>query len=197
MADDDKLTECLARSLEASFDRLVLTYRDRLYALALRLCGSPRDAEEIAQDAFIRAYRALAGYAPERIAALRLRAWLYTITLNVARNRRRTHAVVETELEGLGAGREPAADERDEPEAAAQCAELRRELAAALAALPIRYRPAVVLRHVMGLGYRELAAVLRQPAGTAKSNVHRGTNLLRQALKEDRHGATNSDDPAA
>ena len=62
-------------------------YQDRLFSYALRLTARREDAEEVAQDAFVRAYRALATYPAERIRGLALRPWLYRITLNVARNR--------------------------------------------------------------------------------------------------------------
>ncbi len=61
-------------------------------------------------------------------------------------------------------------------------AERREELARLLLALPLRYRPAVVLRHTEGLAYDEIAAILGQPVGTVKANVHRGVGLLRAAL---------------
>ncbi len=65
---DDDLALRLASDLDGSFERLVLEHQDRLFSLALRWTGDPREAEEIAQDAFVRAYRALAGYDAERIA---------------------------------------------------------------------------------------------------------------------------------
>ena len=90
----------LAEDLDGQFELLVRTYQDRLYSFALRLSRSREDAEEIAQDAFVRAYRALKTYAPERIAALSLRAWLYQIALNVTRNRFRRRRPVHVSLEG-------------------------------------------------------------------------------------------------
>jgi RNA polymerase sigma-70 factor (ECF subfamily) len=73
------------------------------------------------------------------------------------------------------------ADER--PEVVALAAERRRQVASALLTLPERYGTAVVLRHVQGLSYAEVAEVLDQPVGTAKSDVHRGLRLLRGALE--------------
>src|SRR5450756_2931684 len=89
MPQEAALEAALAEDLEGCFERLVREYQDRLYSLAHRLAGNPEDAEEIAQDAFVRAYRAMKTYPAERIRALSLKAWLYQITLNVARNRRR------------------------------------------------------------------------------------------------------------
>lgn len=182
----DDLPAALAADLDGAFERLVLTYQHRLYGFALRLAGSPRDAEEIAQDAFLRAYRALATYPAERIGALRPRAWLYQITLNVFRNRARAATPREVSLEGDDGDSafDIAAAYQERPEVAAETAERRRALAARLVALPRHFRVAVVLRHVEGLSYREIADVLDQPTGTVKAHVHRGTLLLREALRE-------------
>ena len=87
MDTDSPLIAALAEDLDGSFEALVLAHQDRLYSIALRLLGDPRDAEEAAQDAFVRAYRALAGYDPARIRELRLRPWLATIVLNLCRSR--------------------------------------------------------------------------------------------------------------
>src|SRR5438132_14225946 len=69
------------------FERLVRDHQDRLYALAFALTGNRDDAEDVAQDTFVRAYRALATYPPERIRDLKQRAWLHRIAVNVVRNR--------------------------------------------------------------------------------------------------------------
>ncbi len=72
-----------------TFESIVDDYQRRLYGFALRMTGNREDAEEIVQDAFVRAYRALAKMDPQQRAELRLQPWLYTITLNVTRNRLR------------------------------------------------------------------------------------------------------------
>src|SRR3954468_12042777 len=89
MDTDAALASRLAMDLEAAFPDLVDRHRDRLYTIALRLLGDRRDAEEVAQDALVGAFRAIQGYRPERTAELRLRPWLASITVNLARNRRR------------------------------------------------------------------------------------------------------------
>lgn len=182
--DHDDLPAALAANLNVTFEHLVLAYQRRLYAFALRLIGRREDAEEVAQDTFVRAYRALSGYPPERIRALALRPWIFQIALNVARNHTRGHSLQVVPLgEPDGAVYETLeADGREQPEAVAERAEQGRELAALVAALPERYRAAVILRHVEGLSYSELALALGQPIGTVKANVHRGVHLLRAAL---------------
>jgi RNA polymerase sigma-70 factor (ECF subfamily) len=163
----------LTRSVEGQFERMVHEHQDRLFAFALAMSGNRHDAEEIAQDTFLRAYRALATYAPERIRELKQRAWLHRIALNVMRNRVRGLKPKLVELNGS----EP--DYDIGPEARAIRREGLDDLAARVAGLPPRYREAVVLRYVQELSYAEVAEALRQPVGTVKSNVHRGLKLLR------------------
>lgn len=177
---DDTLTDLLAADCDAGFERLVRTYADRLYAFTLALTGSPADAEECAQDAFVRAHRALRGWPPQRRATLQPSAWLHTIALNVVRNRKRGRAVAQVELD-----LEVADDPRSRPEAQA----LRRgdadRLRAALLGLPEAQREAVVLRHVQGMSSAETATSLGRPEGTVKSDVHRGLRRLRALLAGD------------
>jgi RNA polymerase sigma-70 factor (ECF subfamily) len=182
--DDTELRIALAADLDGYFERLVGCYQDRLFAFALRISGNTQDAEEIAQDAFVRAYRALAGYSSEQVQTLALRAWLYQITLNVFRNRvrgRKLHLVPLDEL-GSGGSSELSDDECKQPESRFEHSERERELGAVVSALPERYRVPVVLRHVAGFDYQEMAALLDQPVGTVKSNVHRGVSMLRKSL---------------
>jgi RNA polymerase sigma factor (sigma-70 family) len=171
------LTEALAADLDAGFSRLVDATRDRVYALALSLTRSPHDAEDVAQEAFVRAYKALRSYAPSRIRALQPRAWLAKIALNVWRNRTRGIRREAVELDE----RWPA-DSRDEPHVSAERSAAARDLRALLSRLPERYRVAVVLRHAYDVPYGEAAAALGIPVGTLKANVHRGTRMLREAF---------------
>jgi len=182
MIDEQSLSAHLSVDLDGHFEYLVRTYQDRLYGFALRLTGSRQDAEEATQDAFVRAYRALERYPEERRRALRLRPWLYQITLNVVRNRVRRPALVTDSVDGpVSNGLAARSDEQ--PEQVLLLTETQSQLANAIAELPRRYATAVVLRHVQGLSYAEAAEVLDQPLGTTKSDVHRGLRLLRQALE--------------
>ena len=155
------------------FERMVHDHQDRLYALGYALTGNRHDAEEVAQDTFLRAYRALVRYPPERVRELKQRAWLHRIAVNVARNRFRGAGPRTVELNGS----EP--DKASSPEDQALDRLALDGVAAALMCLPDRYREAVVLRYVQDLSYAEAAEVLGQPIGTVKSNVHRGLLLLR------------------
>jgi RNA polymerase sigma-70 factor (ECF subfamily) len=187
------LRDALADDLARAFEGVVVAYQDRLYGFALRLGGDRRDAEEIVQDTFIRAYRALRDYETVRIRDLALRPWLYQITLNVARNRARRRAIPTTPLEADAndAGRREellADDEMLRPEQVAERAETATTLAQLVSELPPRYRAAVILRHIEGLTYPEVATALDQPLGTVKANIHRGVRLLRQGWEETHQG---------
>lgn len=182
MIDEQSLPGRLALDLDAHFEDLVRTFQDRLYGFTLRLTGSPPDAEEAAQDTFFRAYRALRCYPAERVATLRIRAWMYQIALNVVRNRVRRPTLSSSPLDDVHVNGLASQVSDEQPDRATVAGETRSDLAAALKELPERYATAVILRHVQGLSYAEAADVLQQPLGTTKSDVHRGLRLLREAL---------------
>lgn len=185
MDTDDALVAHLARDLDTAFPILAASHADRLYTIAVRLLGNPADAEEVAQDALVRAYRAMAGYEPPRIAELRLRPWLASITVNLARNKRRRIADRQpaASLEPLtDAGFDPRDDGTADPLAVTTARESADELAVILLELPEALRAAVVLRHVDGLSIAEIAAALGRPEGTIKAHVSRGLERLRLHL---------------
>jgi RNA polymerase sigma-70 factor (ECF subfamily) len=170
----------LADDLDGAFPEFLAHHQDLVYGIALRWTRQPPDAEELAQDAFVRAYRALASYDARRVRELRPRGWLAAITTNLAHNRARRTVPSTT---GLEAVTEMRADGDPGPERLAERRESARLWRRRLATLPARYRRAVELRHVSGLSYPELAEALGRPVGTVKSDVHRGVRLLRRALE--------------
>lgn len=187
MDDDTRLASDLARDLDAAFERLVMTHQDRLFTIAVRMLGDRGAAEEVAQDAFVRVYRALDGYEPARIREIRLRPWLATIVLNLCRNhltRRGRPRPGDRSLDAdQAAGVEPVAPGTRSPIAIIEARDARDAWAARLLALPPAYRGPVVLRHIDGLSYPDVAAALGRPEGTVKAQVHRGTALLRAMLE--------------
>jgi RNA polymerase sigma-70 factor (ECF subfamily) len=176
----EALARRLADDLEDSFEDLVLAHQDALYAFVVGLCRDAGRAEEVVQDAFLRAYRALRRYEPERIRSLALKPWLYRIALNVFRNslrgRRPRLVLVERPPESA---REVAGGPEDELERRWE----RERLLHALAQLPEDHRSAVMLRYLRDFSYTEAAEVLGQPVGTVKSNVHRGVERLRGIMQ--------------
>jgi RNA polymerase sigma factor (sigma-70 family) len=176
------LAVALAADLDAAFPRLVRSLQDGVYSGALRLLGSRADAEDVTQETFIRAYRALGAYPREQVEALRLRAWVWTIAANLCRNRARTQRRRPQEPLGDGPGPTESSPGPEE-EAVSQSEQAR--LAAHLARLPWSRRTAVVLHHVNGMPYAEIADVLGRPLGTVKADVHRGLEQLRRVLEEE------------
>ncbi len=176
---DPALLAALVDDLDTGFAELVRAYQRVVYSVALR-CGTGvtgADAEDLAAECFLRAYRALREYDRDRILALKPRAWLLTILLNTWRNALR------------GASRRPSVPMADLPERSApgpgvaelvERGETRDELAALVAELPEHQRTAVVLRHVVGLPVAEIAAVLGVPEGTTRSHISRGLARLRE-----------------
>ena len=172
-ADDSDLIARAQRGDAAAYEEIVQRYQQIAFRTAYVVTGSAADAEEVAQDTFLRAYRALMAYPPERVRELKQKAWLHKIAVNVFRNRVRGVRPRLVELNGnepdRGSGPEADVIRRAEVDA----------LAARVACLPPRYREAVVLRHVHELSYAEAAEALGQPVGTVKANVHRGLKILR------------------
>jgi len=178
----DPLAARLAADLDGAFPDMVRQVSSGLYSGALRMLGNARDAEEVAQDALVRAYRALREYPEDRIRELRLRGWVWTIAANLCRNRLRSRARrPQRSLEGIDT-----ADAGRGPESETLSSETRSELAALLLHLPWETRSAIVLKHVVGLSYAEIADALDRPSGTVRSDVSRGLARLRTALEEER-----------
>lgn len=172
----------LAADRDAAFPRLVSTLQDGLFAGALRLTGSRADAEEITQEAFVRAYRALKSYPNERVRELRVREWLWTIALNLCRNRARA---LSRRPEVPTAEEAAIPDPAPGPEQQALSTADRESLERHLGRLPWATRASLVLRYVADLPYAEIAAALDRPVGTVRSDVHRGLQRLRHSLEED------------
>ncbi|MFN2527711.1 MAG: RNA polymerase sigma factor [Candidatus Baltobacteraceae bacterium] len=172
-----RLAAELARDCDATFERFVLAYQDRIYAFCVSLTKDRGTAQEIAQDVFVRAYAALKTYDTQRICELSLRGWLYQIALNLTKNSRRRKRF---DLTAIDDAHDAVSDAKVAHEV--EQAELARTIRAAVGRLPVPMRAAVVLRHLNDLPYDEIARITGQPEGTIKSNVHRGMALLRKEL---------------
>ena len=149
-------------------------YRE-LYRYAFSVLREERSAEDAVQDAFERAFSALGRYSEERLRAMRLRPWMYRITLNVARNRLRQRR--EVPVEDLCV--EAASDEDRESIM---------DTLAALGGLPERQRVAVTLRYLQDMPYAEISSLTGWPEGTAKTLVRRGLMRLRSSMVEEPKG---------
>lgn len=167
----------------ASFNALVERHQDAAYGLALRMLRDPAAAEDVTQEAFLSAYRALAQFRGGNV-----RSWVLTIVANGARDtlrspaRRRTTSL-ERHLEGTDPGGSWASAD-PLPERAAEQAETARIVRAAVARLPDDQRLLVGLVDLEGLDYEEAAAVAGVALGTVKSRLFRARAHLRELLRE-------------
>lgn len=167
------------------FELIVDDYQRRLYGFALRMTGNREDAEEIVQDAFVRAFRALGKMSDEARRELRLQPWLYTITLNVTRNRLRSKRPTNVALDALADPDALLNNTQEGPEQPEHVVERGTDLELveqALLQLPMHLRAAATLRFIEGRSHPEIAEILNQPIGTVKSHVHRAVRILRRIL---------------
>jgi RNA polymerase sigma-70 factor (ECF subfamily) len=168
--------------VDANFADFMRCYEGVVFAVALRVCGSYPEAEDLTAEAFLRAYRALRDLSESRIVSLRPRSWLLTIMLNVWRNSLREASRRPSQI----AVAEP--PDRASPGVSVEDQvaqdETLRELGQVVSTLPANQRVAVVLRHVVDLPMAEVASIMRVPEGTAKSHTSRGLQKLRTLLGE-------------
>jgi RNA polymerase sigma factor (sigma-70 family) len=181
---EEELVERARRGDEAAYEELVRTYQGIAFRTAYLLTGNAADAEEAAQDGFVKAYRALGRF---RTGAP-FRPWLLEIVANEARNRRRSAGRRERLTLRLARDSEgehgvpPAGDAAPSPEAALLSAERRDELLTALNRLSERDRLVLSCRYLLDLSEQETAAALACRRGTVKSRLARALERLRGEL---------------
>lgn len=167
------------------FDALVHRYHKQAYNVAYRMAGNHADAEDLTQEAFIRAFRFFGQYKRE----LPFESWLYKIMSNVFidRLRRKPKAKIRSlDQPVITDDGEAQMDIRDTsagPEEAVLSREMDGRIQAALNTLPDAFRLTVIYADIEGLSYEEIAEVTRTNIGTVRSRLHRGRRLLRNKLK--------------
>ena len=183
MNDERALLERAAKGDGQAFSELLAAHEGRMYAVALRMCGNPEDAQDCLQEAMLRIFRSISGFKGQSAFA----TWVYRITMNTCldelrRSRRRSASSLDARLE---AGWSPT-DDMDTPEHHAMRSEQRRALERAIAQLPEDMRAAVVLRDIQSCAYDEIADILGTNVGTIKSRISRGRARLREILSQER-----------
>lgn len=174
---ETELVARLRRGDQRAFEELVIAYQHRVFGVAVRMLGSRAEAEEIAQETFLRAHRAL----PEFRGEARLGTWLYAIASRLCLNRL---ASSERRLARGGDDALAAAPSPDADAAATlERAELDAALQEAIAALPEERRIVVILRDLEGLSYDEIAEALALEPGTVRSRLHRARLDLKAKLE--------------
>ena len=184
MASTDE--ELVARSIGGdldSFNQLVLRWERPIFALAYRVIGREEDARDVAQEAFLRAFRALGGFKGQA----KFSSWLYRITLNLCRDwmRRERRTPIAQAPEGVDlielAGETAPSESIEELVARKQ---LGRAVEKAMKLLPEEQRTAIILKEYHGLTFQEIADMLDCPLSTVKTRLYQGLGVLRKQLRE-------------
>jgi len=173
---EETLVERARRGDSVAFETLVLAYQSLAFRTAFVIAGDASDAEEAAQDAFVKAHRALGRFHTGEP----FRPWLLTIVANEARNRRRARG--RRAALTLRAAVEPGANGED-PEAAALASERRERLLNTVERLSDDDRDVLACRYLLELSEEETAAALGIPRGTVKSRTHRALARLQEELR--------------
>jgi RNA polymerase sigma-70 factor (ECF subfamily) len=180
--DEELVARSIGGDLE-SFNQLILRWERPIYALAYRVLGREEEARDVAQEAFLRAFRAIKGFKGEA----KFSSWLYRITLNLCRDwmrrERRSPTVATPEgvdvLELAAAQQHPSAS----VEELAWRSEMGRHVGRAMARLPEEQRTAIILKEYHGLTFQEIADLLDCPLSTVKTRLYQGLSVLRRELK--------------
>ena len=185
-ASDLSLVRRVQRGDKGAFDALVLKYQHKLVKLVMRYVRNPAEAEDIAQEAFIKAYRAL----PQFRGDSAFYTWLYRIAINTAKNAvvSRDRNPVEYDLDRSNTDEsydmQGRMKDSETPEGLVLTDEIRSTVNAAIDALPDDLRTAIVLRELEGLSYEEIAAAMACPVGTVRSRIFRAREAIDRRLRE-------------
>ena len=187
---DQQLVQRAQRGDLRAFDLLVLKYQGRIAALVSRYLSDAGEVEDVTQEAFIKAYRALGKFRGDSA----FYTWLYRIAANAAKN----HLVAKGRRPGADATIEDAEgfdeggmlSDSASPEALAMGGELAEVVESALNALPDELKAALMLREFDGLSYDDIADVLGCPVGTVRSRIFRAREAIDQRVKEQISGGS-------
>ena len=185
-AADLSLVRRVQAGERAAYDLLVLKYQHKVVKLVMRYVRNPADAEDVAQEAFVKAYRAL----PQFRGDSAFYTWLYRIAINTAKNALVSRDRLPVGYELDAPGHEDSADmsgrlrDPDTPEGLALSEEIRNIVHAAIGALPEDLRTAIVLRELEGLSYEEISTAMNCPVGTVRSRIFRAREAIDGKLRE-------------
>jgi RNA polymerase sigma-70 factor (ECF subfamily) len=172
---------------ESAFRDLIRRYERPVFSLVYRMVRDRELAEDLVQEAFIKALNALESYRPE----FKFSSWIFKIANNAAIDHLRRRELVTLSLDGAPSAQTPDAieatalqigDRAESPLAELEAKEIGGAIEAAIARLRPEYRACIMLRHVEGRPYEEIAEMLGLPLGTVKTYIHRARNELREAL---------------
>ncbi len=179
--DQALIDECLEGRADA-FGELVVRYQDRLYNTLVGVLGSSHDARDVAQDAFVHAFRKLDTFQGRSA----FYSWLFRIAMNAAISRKRKTKRIRGSLDAAreDKGFEVEDEHRDvRPEQPLELDEQRQQVRHALEQLSEEYRTVLVLKEIEGMKYEEIAEIVGCPIGTVRSRIHRARGELREKLR--------------
>lgn len=186
----ETITDTCRKEERQAFDELVQRHHKQAYNIAYRMTGNDADAEDLTQEAFVRAYRFFGQYRRE----LPFENWLYRIMSNVFVDmlRRRPKAYIRSLDQPIqtedGEAQMEIADTGMTPEESVLSNELDSKIQTALMTMSEEFRLAVVYADIEGLSYEEIAEAMRCSIGTVRSRLHRGRKILRERLKQYANG---------
>jgi RNA polymerase sigma-W factor len=178
--EDTALVRRTLAGEQEAFSQLVERYKDPVYHVAFRMLGNAAEAEDVAQEAFVRAYTQLGTYKPEH----RFSTWLLSIASHLAIDQLRRRRFLALPLEDVPF-LEWLADSETGPEDAAIEGERQDEMQHLIQKLPSKYRAVVVLRYWQDLSYEEIATALQLTPALVKARLHRARELLARSLKDE------------
>jgi RNA polymerase sigma-70 factor (ECF subfamily) len=181
---DQQLVERVQAGDKAAFDLLVRKYQHRVLKLVSRFVPDAAEAEDVAQEAFLKAYRALASFRGDSA----FYTWLYRIAINTAKNalvsNRRRPVDFDLDLQDPEQyDRHARLRDGDTPEGVLLTEEIRNVVERAMEQLPEDLRTAIVLRELEGLSYEEIAEAMDCPVGTVRSRIFRAREAIDKKLK--------------
>lgn len=181
MQGDELLLRRACKGDVQAFEELMQSHESRIYAIALRMMGNREDAQDCAQEAMVRIYRAMGSFNGQSALA----TWIYRITMNTCLDElRRRKARKVTSLDSLVDNGWSPTDTGDTPEEHGLRVEKQNALNQAIQSLPDDMRAAIILRDVKGYSYDEIASILDANVGTIKSRISRGREKLREILSK-------------
>ena len=181
MQGDELLLRRACKGDVQAFEELMQSHESRIYAIALRMMGNREDAQDCAQEAMVRIYRAMGSFKGQSALA----TWIYRITMNTCLDElRRRKARKVTSLDSLVDNGWSPTDTGDTPEEHGLRVEKQNALNQAIQSLPDDMRAAIILRDVKGYSYDEIASILDANVGTIKSRISRGREKLREILSK-------------
>ncbi|UTF61427.1 RNA polymerase sigma factor RpoE [Gilvimarinus sp. DA14] len=181
---DQQLVERVQKGDKRAFDLLVVKYQHKIYSIIGRYVRDQAEVQDVAQEAFIKAYRALDKFRGESA----FYTWLYRIAINTAKNhlvsrsRRPPASDVEVDEAEFYSGSDLLKD-ADTPESNLLCAEIQQTVDNAIRDLPEDLRSAVTLREMEGLSYEDIAAIMDCPVGTVRSRIFRAREAIDKSIQ--------------